>query len=251
VLAFNPIFRLKKPAHRLRNLPDNFPARTRALRRAQCRPGFNSTIGCSIATGLLILRMQRYPTYLLFGPPGSGKGTQGKVLGTVPRFFHMACGEVFRRLDTRTDLGQEFIKYSSRGDLVPDEVTIELWKATISAEAKAHRFKPDLDALVLDGIPRNPAQAKLIEGLTEVRAVFHLDCPDRNQLVTRLRKRALKDNRLDDASDDVIERRLDAYYEQTRPVLDYYPRSIIHEIDAVQAPIKVLRDIVATITSTL
>ncbi len=195
--------------------------------------------------------MDRYKTYLLFGAPGTGKGTQGKILGTVPRFFHMACGEVFRRLDTRTPLGQEFIKYSRRGELVPDPVTIELWKATIAAEVEARRFKPDLDCLVLDGIPRNVSQAELISGLVEVKAVFHLVCADQQQLVVRLRKRALKDNRFDDASDDVISRRLDAYEEQSRPVLEFYPREIIHEIDATQMPIKVLADIVGKITATL
>ncbi len=194
--------------------------------------------------------MDCYKTYLLFGAPGTGKGTQGKILGTVPRFFHMACGEVFRRLDTRTPLGQEFIKYSRRGELVPDAVTIELWKATIAAEVEARRFKPDLDSLVLDGIPRSVSQAELISGLVDVKAVFHLICTDRQQLVVRLRKRALKDNRFDDASDDVISRRLEAYEVQSRPVLEFYPREIIHEIDAMQTPIKVLAEIVGIITAT-
>src|ERR1700741_713005 len=74
-----------------------------------------------------------YRTYLLFGAPGSGKGTQGKALGSVPRFFHCACGDVFRSIDTRTKLGQAFLEHSSKGELVPDEVTVELWKAQIDA----------------------------------------------------------------------------------------------------------------------
>ncbi len=65
----------------------------------------------------------RYRTLLIFGAPGSGKGTQGKALGSVPRFFHCACGDVFRSLDTRTKLGQAFLDYSSRGELVPAEIT--------------------------------------------------------------------------------------------------------------------------------
>jgi adenylate kinase len=70
-------------------------------------------------------RSGRYLSYLLFGAPGSGKGTQGKALGQVPRFFHCACGDVFRSIDTRTKVGQAFIQYSSRGELVPDEISIE------------------------------------------------------------------------------------------------------------------------------
>ena len=124
-----------------------------------------------------------YRTYLLFGAPGSGKGTQGKALGMVPRFFYCACGDVFRSIDTRTKVGQAFIQYSSRGELVPDEISIELWKESISSHVETHRFKPELDALLLDGIPRNLKQAELMGSLIEVEKVFHLSCPVRSTLV--------------------------------------------------------------------
>src|ERR1700748_379578 len=110
----------------------------------------------------------KFRTILMFGAPGSGKGTQGKVLGTIPRFHHMACGDVFRSLDTRTSLGQEFVKYSSRGELVPDEVTVNLWRVNTHDRVTTHTFKPDIDFLVLDGIPRNVEQAKLMEEDIEV-----------------------------------------------------------------------------------
>src|SRR5213592_3638218 len=61
----------------------------------------------------------RYNTFILFGAPGSGKGTQGKTLGTIPRFYHCACGDVFRSIDTRTKVGKAFLEYSSKGQLVP------------------------------------------------------------------------------------------------------------------------------------
>ncbi|MBV8898576.1 MAG: nucleoside monophosphate kinase, partial [Verrucomicrobia bacterium] len=163
--------------------------------------------------------MTRYVTYLILGPPGSGKGTQGKVLGTVPRFVHFACGDVFRSLDTRTPLGQRFIEYSSKGLLVPDDLTVELWRHSIEAQVVTAKFKPDIDALVLDGIPRNPNQARLMGELIDVRQVFHLSCPNRDELVRRLRKRALKDNRLDDANEVVIRQRLETYDRETKPVL--------------------------------
>ncbi len=63
---------------------------------------------------------RRYKTILLFGAPGAGKGTQGKILGKVPGFYHLACGDVFRSLDMGSDLGRSFMEYSSRGELVPD-----------------------------------------------------------------------------------------------------------------------------------
>jgi len=196
-------------------------------------------------------RSGRYLTYLLFGAPGSGKGTQGKALGQVPRFFHCACGDVFRSIDTRTKVGQAFIQYSSRGELVPDEVCIELWEESISGHVETHQFKPELDALLLDGIPRNLKQAKLMESRIEVVSVFHLSCPNRSTLVERLKKRALKDNRLDDVNEAVIHKRLETYEIETKPILGHYDPTLIHKIDATQTPARVLWEILGVITGQL
>jgi len=185
----------------------------------------------------------KYNTFILFGAPGSGKGTQGKTLGTIPRFYHCACGDVFRSIDTRTKVGKAFLDYSSKGKLVPDEITVELWKEAIDAAVEAHKFKPDIDVLVLDGIPRNVAQAKIMEEMIDVRKVFHLSCPNRETLFYRLKKRALKDNRLDDANEEVIQRRLRVYEADSKPVLDYYAKDKVVAIDATQPPAKVLLDI--------
>lgn len=187
----------------------------------------------------------KLPAFLFLGAPGSGKGTQGKILGTTPRFFHCACGDVFRSLDTRTPLGQKFVHYSSRGELVPDELTIELWHAQILNWSELHVYKPDLDFLVLDGIPRNVRQAELMSDLVDVLHVFHLSCPNREELARRMRKRALKDNRLDDASDKVIQHRIATYEAETKPILEYYGRDLVTDIDATQAPVKVLHDVIS------
>lgn len=189
------------------------------------------------------------PAILILGAPGSGKGTQGKILGSIPRFFHCACGDVFRSLDTRTALGQKFVEYSSRGELVPDEITIELWKAQMDNLADTHLYKPDIDVLILDGIPRNVKQAELLGQHVEVHQVFHLSCPNRDELARRMRKRALKDNRLDDASDKVINQRIATYEAETKPILEYYPADRIMVIDATQPPVKVLGEMVQRIVS--
>ncbi len=185
----------------------------------------------------------KYKTYLIFGAPGSGKGTQGKILGTVPRFFHCACGEVFRSIDTRTQIGRAFLDYSSRGQLVPDEITVELWRVRIQANVDAHVFKPDIDHLVLDGIPRNEKQAELLEPFIDVRKVFHLSCPNRDKLVERLKKRALKDNRLDDANEAVIRKRLEIYEHESKPLLARYGDEKTVTIDATEPPVVVLSTI--------
>ena len=189
----------------------------------------------------------KYKTYLLFGAPGSGKGTQGKTLGSIPRFFHCPCGDVFRSIDTRTPVGKAFLEYSSKGELVPDEITVKLWHAAIDAAVDAHKFKPDIDILVLDGIPRNVGQAKIMEDMIDVEKVFHLSCPNRETLFGRLKKRALKDNRLDDANEQVIQRRLETYENESKPVLSHYQKEKITVVDATQPPAKVLLDILASV----
>ena len=188
-----------------------------------------------------------FRTILIMGAPGSGKGTQGKVLGSIPRFHHLACGDVFRSLDTRTPLGQEFIKYASKGQLMPDDLTVQLWRANVHHRVESYQFKPDIDFLVLDGIPRNGDQAFLLEPDIEVLKLFHLSCPNRDELVRRLRKRALKDNRFDDASEEVIQKRFRTYEEETKPILDYYKGDRVVDIDASQPPAKVLYDMLGEI----
>ncbi len=191
--------------------------------------------------------MMKYRTILLFGAPGAGKGTQGKILGTVPNYFHCACGDVFRNLTIDSELGRTFVQYSSKGRLVPDKYTVRLWRENIEAQTKLGRFDPERDTLVLDGIPRNRHQAEMLADTLDVIAVFNLTCPDISKLVERLQRRALRDNRLDDAHLDVIEKRLDVYQNETRPVLDYYGPERVHTIDSMQTPISVLRDILRII----
>jgi adenylate kinase len=191
----------------------------------------------------------RRPAILILGAPGAGKGTQGKILGAIPRFFHCACGDIFRSMDTRTPIGRRFVEYSSRGELVPDELTVDLWKSQVENWAESHLYKPDIDFLVLDGIPRNVRQAEIIADFLEVHQVFHLTCPDRGELARRMRKRALKENRIDDASDTVIAQRIETYDAETRPILDHYPDEIITVVDAMRPPVEVLGDIIRRIVA--
>jgi len=184
-----------------------------------------------------------YRTVLLFGAPGAGKGTQGKILGTIPNFFHCACGDVFRSLKTDSAIGQVFLEYSSRGELVPDEQTIQLWREFLSTSTKTGRFQPEQDTLVLDGIPRNEHQAEMLKDTLDVGAIFYLRCTHVDELTERLQRRALKENRLDDANVDVIRARLKTYERESKPVLDYYGKKVVHRINADQTPAKVLFDI--------
>ncbi len=184
----------------------------------------------------------KYKTILLFGAPGAGKGTQGKILGTIPNFFHCACGDVFRSLSASNPLARVFIEYTSRGQLVPDQPTVKLWRQFIRREC-AGRFNPNTDTLVLDGIPRNLHQAQMLAETLDVKAVFYLHCTNFDSLVHRLQRRALKENRLDDANLDVIRERLKVYDQETKPVLNFYGPKLVHRINSTQTPTKVLCDI--------
>lgn len=182
----------------------------------------------------------RYKTVLLFGAPGSGKGTQGKILGQIPGFFHLSCGDVFRSLDISSPEGKLVYESSSRGELAPDEITIKIWKRGIDAYTTLSYYKPHEDILILDGIPRNRKQAELIEEHIEVRRVVHLVCSDEEQMIRRMRRRAIRENRADDADEKVIRRRFQVYHEESAPVLDYYPSSMIVKVDAIGSPAEVL-----------
>lgn len=187
--------------------------------------------------------MERYRTILLFGAPGSGKGTQGKILGTIPGFFHTACGDIFRSLDLQSEIGRIAWEYSSRGELVPDEFTVKLWKQYIQGLELINQYHPETQFLVLDGIPRNLKQAQLLDDTIDVQKIIHLRA-DMNKMVERLRRRALKENRLDDANDKVIQHRLEVYERETRPVLDFYPKEKHIKIDASMSQIRVLLEII-------
>lgn len=185
----------------------------------------------------------RYQTVLLFGPPGVGKGTQGKILAQIPGFFHSSTGEIFRNLDVTSDLGKTFYQYSSRGELVPDDITIRIWNQNVYANTILGLFKPNQDLLVLDGLPRSVSQAKLLYRYVDVLKIIHLVTRDKEALFERMKKRAMKENRADDAKDEVIRRRFEVYEGQTYPVLEYYPKNSVVEVDAMCSPAAVLTQI--------
>jgi adenylate kinase len=185
----------------------------------------------------------RYKTILLFGAPGSGKGTQGKILGTIPGFFHSSTGDIFRSLDLQSVTGRTVWEYVSKGKLVPDELTISIWKQYLQGMELINQFHPETEIIVLDGLPRSVHQAKLLGDTIDVIKVIHL-VADQAKMVERLRRRALKENRVDDASDEVIARRFEVYKKETSPVLSSFSSDKVVHIDAAQSQIRVLSEII-------
>ena len=189
------------------------------------------------------MAQKRFLAVLLFGAPGAGKGTQGRILGTIPGFFHLACGDVFRSIDIGSPEGKEIYRYSSRGELVPDELTIRIWRKGLDGQIASSQYKPREDLLILDGIPRSVRQAELLEGHVQVFGVLHLVCADEEAMIHRIRRRAIRENRVDDANEAVIRHRFEVYRRESEPVLAHYPKEIMSRIDAIGSPAEVLRRI--------
>jgi adenylate kinase len=186
----------------------------------------------------------KYRTILLVGSPGSGKGTQGRILGNIPGFYYFSSGDAFRNVRPDDPIGQVFLEYSSKGLLVPDETTIQLWATNMQASTMDGEFSPTRDTLLLDGFPRNRRQADLLKDTLDVKAILHLTCHDKSLMIERLQRRALQENRADDANLEVIRKRLETYERDTKPVLDFYGPQLVHAIDSTQTPLVVLRDVI-------
>jgi len=186
----------------------------------------------------------RYRTILLFGMPGSGKGTQGAVLGQLPGVVHISSGDLFRRLPKHGELGREVVSYTAHGLLVPDDLTIRIWKRYVEILRLQEELIPGSTTLVLDGLPRNYDQAEQLDSMLDVVQIFHLKITDLEQAKDRLRARALRENRLDDINEEVILRRLKVYHEETFQTLQFYDPKLVYEIEASQSPLRVHADIV-------
>jgi len=186
---------------------------------------------------------KKYPALLLFGYPGCGKGTQGVTLAGMPNLVHLAMGDIFRGLDKSSPIGQEFLSYSTKGQLVPDELTVRVWRNHVEAQVASGRIDPAYHVLILDGIPRTPAQVEHLTPLLDVLKIVHLKMQDTDRLVARLKGRAAKSNRPDDAKEEVIRNRIKVYEDETLPVLACYDKALVADIDADQPPLAVLRDI--------
>lgn len=186
----------------------------------------------------------KYRTILLFGMPGSGKGTQGAVLGQLPDLVHISMGDVFRKIPKYGHFGREIAHYTSQGAMVPDDLTVRIWERHTQILEMQELLLPDQHTLVLDGLPRNYAQAERLAHILNVVQIFHLNINDIVKASERLKTRALRENRLDDMNEEVIRRRLNIYYEETFKTLSFYPPELIFDVDASHSPLDVLRDIV-------
>jgi adenylate kinase len=157
---------------------------------------------------------------ILFGPPGSGKGTQAEKLVDKYNLLHISTGDVFRyNIKNETELGVLAKSYMDKGELVPDEITIQMLISVVDKN-------PDSEGIIFDGFPRTIPQAKaldkiLLERGGSISTVLALDVEE-EELKTRLKNRALESGRPDDADPEIINNRISVYLEETFPLKAFY-----------------------------
>ncbi|HET6531599.1 MAG TPA: adenylate kinase [Actinoplanes sp.] len=183
---------------------------------------------------------------LMVAPPGAGKGTQGAVIAAHFDIPHIATGALLREHVARqTDLGRAVRHHLDRGELVPDEIVLDMVRdAFVAAKARGGGY-------VLDGMPRNLAQARALYRIGQEMGMtadvaLHLKADD-DELVRRLLARAALEHRADD-TEPVIRRRLALYHEVTHPIVAWYAeRGILVSVDAMRPVERVGRQILTAL----
>ncbi len=188
---------------------------------------------------------------LLFGPPGSGKGTLGKFLSSAGNHFHLSSGDIFRGLSPESPAGKLYHSYASQGLLLPDEITIQIWHHFVHGLIATNRYFPTQQLLLLDGLPRTIRQADLLKKYIHIEQIIVLEVEDIERLIKRIQRRALIEKRTDDLDSKVLRTRMEVYKKDTMKLLSHYPKEIISRFNASQKPLEVLRDVLTGLSSLL
>jgi adenylate kinase len=192
-----------------------------------------------------------YRSVLIFGPPGAGKGTLGKFLSSAGNHFHLSSGDIFRGISPESPAGKIYHAYAGKGHLVPDDVTIGIWHHFVEGLIATNRYLPHQQLLLLDGIPRTLTQAKLLEKYIHIMHIIVLEVPNTEELIKRLKRRALIEKRPDDFDESVLRTRMKVYMEDTHKLLEHYPSNLITRFNAQQRPLEVLRDVLGKLSHLL
>jgi adenylate kinase len=193
----------------------------------------------------------KWNSILIFGAPATGKSTQAAALGRLPGFHHIEMGEILRAMGSDTDVGREAQSYMGRGELLPDQLVIAIWRNAVARHEQEGRIARDRDVLILDGIPRSLGQARMLAEDIEPLVLLDLTATDEQPLRVRIERRAAEHQRLDDLYRAALEKRFELYHQERPALLEFYPDQIWVPIDAQQSPLAVLLDIVQSLQQRL
>lgn len=163
---------------------------------------------------------------VIFGAPGSGKGTQSDLMIEKYGLGHISTGDVLRKeIKEETELGKTAKMFIDKGQLIPDDLMIDILAHVYDGFGKDH------DGVIFDGFPRTIPQAEALSKMLDERghkvaAMIELDVPG-EELMTRLIKRGQESGRSDD-NEETIKKRLDVYHSQTAPLIEWYKKENIH-----------------------
>jgi adenylate kinase len=192
-----------------------------------------------------------FRSILIFGPPGSGKGTLGKFLSSAGNHFHLSSGDVFRGLSPESPAGKLFHTYASKGHLLPDEITIRIWRHYVEGLVATNRYFPHQQFLLLDGVPRTLRQAQILDRYVKIVGIIVLEVDNKDVLIKRIQRRALIERRQDDADEKVLMTRMQVYENDTLKLLEHYPKNLVRRFNADQRPLEVLRDVLIDLSDQL
>ena len=187
---------------------------------------------------------------ILLGLPGTGKSTLARALAELPEFVHFDAGHTLRSTAPDSPVGRLVHPLLEQGSLVPDDLVVRVWQENIQSRIDRAHFDPQRQTLLLDGIPRTPAQAHLMRVSTTVLRTIYLACDDESILIDRLLKRGQRHGRPDDADESRIRRRLDLHRREVLPLLDLDPTNI-SRLNACRPALEVLTDLATTLRAAL
>ena len=192
-----------------------------------------------------------FRSILIFGPPGSGKGTLGKFLSSAGNHFHLSSGDIFRSLSPESPAGKLYHNYAGKGLLLPDEITIQIWHHFVHGLIATNRYFPAQQLLLLDGLPRTVRQADLLQKYIRIERIIVLEIEAIEELIKRIQRRALIEKRTDDLDPHVLRTRMEVYQRDTMKLLKHYPEKVLSRFNADQKPLEVLRDVLIGLSSLL
>lgn len=196
--------------------------------------------------GWVAIKKVKMKNIVIFGAPGSGKGTQSDLIIKKYGLEHISTGDVLRNeIKNETELGKTAKEYIDKGQLIPDELMVNILASVYDSFGKEHQ------GVIFDGFPRTIPQAEALKKMLserghKVAAMIELDVPE-DELMTRLVKRGKESGRSDD-NEETIKKRLDVYHNQTAPLIEWYKNEgIHHHIDGLGELDRIFGDISAVI----